>query len=85
MNYKIEQINSIIPWRRLCIIADNNFIITYMIYYNNQLNYYYTYINANHSEIIEYLVSNNICTSDRIKPGHSQKLILNPHILLELI
>jgi hypothetical protein len=67
----------------LTVITDDNFTVFYMIRYNTDFDYHYVYLNSNQLEIMKYLVLNNIGTIFVDK--HSQKLILTPNALLELI
>jgi hypothetical protein len=77
------------------IITPNNksdLKLVYNIYYNQEKYHIFIYKEKsiynkyNHGpEIIQYLISNNICVIYKMYPDTSASLILNPHILLELI
>jgi hypothetical protein len=70
----------------LVIICDSGDMLYYTVYYDYGLHHYYVHGHKHNPEIIEYLVSNNICTLRKYKQNNTlSKLIINPHILLELI
>jgi hypothetical protein len=70
----------------LGIIHDNGKTLYHTVYYDYEVDYYYVYERENSPEITEYLVSNNICTLRKYKQNNTiSKLIINPHVALELI
>jgi hypothetical protein len=99
MTYRFEKNNDTICWEwmtnwKLVIILSNmqltyntcydRYEEHYAIYYNSDFKYYYINVNSYQLKIIEYLVSNNIGAIINTTK-YTQILILNPHILLELI
>jgi hypothetical protein len=93
MNHRFEPISNFKSWKTQTpwdlVINTNKGAIIHVVYYNIEFDYYYIYMNPNQprmlktqEEIIKYLILNNICT---IVDKHSQKLILTPNALLELI
>jgi len=90
MNHKFRRNNiSKEHWRTswdLGVIHDSSEILYYTVYYDYKLKYYFVYGHENSPEITEYLVSNNICTLRKYKQNNAIfKLIINPHVALELI
>jgi len=85
MNYKFKKINAT---TRICIweltITNSGATNNYYVHYDSIFDQYFLLFNKNRSNHIEYLVSNNICTIIETDNTYV-RLILNPHILLELI
>jgi len=93
MNHRFE-INNWLPinWELIIILNNKpNLEVSYTLCYSEG-NYYAFIYNKNSTrykhnygpEIIQYLVSNNICTIYKTY-DNGTNLVLNPHILLELI
>jgi hypothetical protein len=88
MNYRFHKYSDnqkLTNYWDLVIIDNNGKTLYYTVYYNYELNYYYVRGRKNRPEITEYLISNNICTIYKTYSDTSVSLMLNPHILLELI
>jgi hypothetical protein len=85
MNYKFKKINAT---THICVweltITNSGATSNYYVHYDSIFDHYFLLFNKNRSNHIEFLVSNNICTIIENDKTYV-KLILNPHILLELI
>jgi phosphosulfolactate synthase (CoM biosynthesis protein A) len=89
MNYRFHKYSDnqkLTNYWDLGIIHDSGETLYHSVYYDYDLNQYYVYRHDLSLEIIEYLISNNICTLHKHKQNNTiSKLIINPHIALELI
>jgi hypothetical protein len=86
MNYKIERINLVSSIYYVCVINNEHM---YPIHYKNGewLIIIYGRLTSPHCNQlhINYLVSNNIASIKQKYQNEDTVLILNPHIMLELI
>jgi len=101
MNHRFEKNDSDSFNWDLIIILNNKIKLVYAIYYDFELKHYYVYMpkgtdfvsdsftSYKHKycpEIIQYLVSNNICTIDEAYNYNTYNILkLTQHSLLELI
>jgi len=83
MNHRFE-INRKLFWD--LVIIKKNAEIIYSIYYYQDFIHHHVRVHLDNPEIIEYLVSNNICILEKDKYDKNVvKLVFTDHILLELI
>jgi hypothetical protein len=92
MNHRFQRNNNIsekywiTSWELVIILDNEEILYTQTIFRNYKLKYYFVRGYKNSPEVTEYLVSNDICTIYEYGEPHIIfELILNPHILLELI